>query len=257
MIGVLSRDTVPGESTPALAGIADEAHRIGSGLILCADFGFAGAEHLAMSGCVLLDQTVDEHDLTFLADHAIPFVSIGRRDCPGRLVPYVDIDYAAGVRGLVARVAELGHQRIVYLGLTHGAASVERQHGFRTAVTALGLYGVHVPAVWLNQLLSIGVTAVITEHPDDAVALIGAARRRGLSVPGHLSVLTLDTPEHDGLEITGMRVPRRETGCHAVQLLSSRSQSVPQELFACEFVAGATLAGPLVLQQRNGERHEI
>ncbi|HUQ59129.1 LacI family DNA-binding transcriptional regulator [Lentzea sp.] len=244
VIGVLSRDVVPGESTPALAGIAEEAHRTGSGLVLCADLGFAGVERLGMSGCVLLDRVVDDHDLAFLADHAIPFVSIGRRERPGGLVPYVDIDYAAGVRGLVARTAALGHRNIVYIGLPFGAASVERRRGFHTAVTTLGLHGVHVPAAWLDQLLRTGVTAVITEHPDDAVALIGAARRRGLSVPEHLSVLTLDMPEHDGLEITGMRVPRWETGCRAVQLLSSPPWDVPQELFACEFVAGTTLARP-------------
>ncbi|MFD9701640.1 substrate-binding domain-containing protein [Lentzea sp. NPDC059081] len=241
---MLSRDTVPGESTPALAGIADEAHRTGNGLVLCADLAFAGVERLTLSGCVLLDPAVDDHDLAFLVEHGIPFVSIGRRERRDQLVPYVDVDYAAGVRGLVARAAALGHRNIVYIGLPFGAVSMERQHGFRAAVSALGLHGIHVPAAWLDQLLRTGVTVVITEHPDDAVSMIRAARLRGLSVPGQLSVLTLDTTEHDHLGITGMRVPRWETGCRAVQLLGSPSWQVPQELFACEFVAGTTLARP-------------
>ncbi|WP_434445433.1 substrate-binding domain-containing protein [Lentzea sp. E54] len=244
VIGVLSRGTFPGESTPALAGIGDAAHRAGCGLLLCADLDFVDTRGVALSGCVLLDRTADDHDVTCLADHAIPFVSIGRRDGSGRQIPFVDVDYAAGVRDLVARAAALGHREIVYIGLPSGAASMERLRGFRAAAADFGVHGMHAPAVWLDQLVRIGVTAVIAEHPDDATALIGAARRRGLSVPGDLSVLTLDVPDREVLGLTGLRVPRWETGRRAVHLLARLPQRWPHELLACEFVGGTTLSAP-------------
>ncbi|SDG47928.1 LacI family transcriptional regulator [Lentzea fradiae] len=241
---MLSRDTLPGESTPALAGIGHAAHRAGSGLLLCADLDFVQSRDVPLSGCVLLDRTADEHDLTTLIEHAIPFVSIGRREVVGTSVPCVDVDYAAGVRDLVARTAALGHRQIVYIGMPSGAASVERLHAFRAAVAEFGVHGRHAPAVWLDQVLRLGVTAVIAEHPDDAAGLIAAARRRNLSVPGDLSVMTLDTSEHDPQGITGVRVPRWETGRRAVHLLARLPQRAPQVLVECEFVGGTTLAAP-------------
>jgi DNA-binding LacI/PurR family transcriptional regulator len=244
LIGVLSRDTFPGESTPALAGIGHAAHRMGNGLLLCADLDFVDTRDVALSGCVLLDRTAGEDDLLCLANHAIPFVSIGRRDRAGNQVPYVDIDYAAGVRDLVARTAAFGHRQIVYIGLPSGATSVERLHAFRAATKTWGVKGMHAPAVWLDQLLRIGVTAVIAEHSDDAGALVRAARRRNLLVPGDLSVMALDTPESDLLGLTGLRVPRWETGRRAVHLLARLPQKRSQVLLACEFVEGTTLAAP-------------
>ncbi|GHH30671.1 substrate-binding domain-containing protein [Lentzea cavernae] len=244
LIGVLSRDTLPGESTPALAGIGHAVHRTGNGLLLCADLDFVDTQDVALSGCVLLDRTADERDLTCLADHAIPFVSIGRRDSTVRQVPYVDVDHAAGVRDLVARLAAFGHRQIVYIGLPSGVTSIERLHGFQDATAALGVHGLHAPAVWLDQLLRIGVTAVIAEHSDDAAALVRAARRRNLTVPGDLSVLALDLSEQDLLGLTGLRVPRWETGRRAVHLLARLPQKQSQVLLECEFVEGTTLSAP-------------
>ncbi|MFD4640107.1 substrate-binding domain-containing protein [Lentzea sp. NPDC058436] len=244
LIGVLSRDTLPGESTPALAGIGHAAHRTGCGLLLCADLDFVDTRDVALSGCVLLDRTADDRDLSRLADHAIPFVSIGRRDSAVGEIPYVDVDHAAGVRDLVARTAALGHRHVVYIGLPSGATSVERRQEFRAAASAFGIKGTHAPAVWLDQLLRIGVTAVIAEHSDDAAALVRAARRRNLSVPGDLSVLALDLSEQDLLGLTGLRVPRWETGRRAVHLLARLPQKRSQVLLACEFVEGTTLAAP-------------
>ncbi|MEU3641903.1 substrate-binding domain-containing protein [Lentzea sp. NPDC034063] len=244
LIGVLSRDVIPGESTPALAGIGHAAHRMGNGLLLCADLDFVDTRHVALSGCVLLDRTAGEADLTCLANHAIPFVSIGRRDCAGEQVPCVDIDHAAGVRDLVARTAAFGHRQIVYIGLPSGTTSVERLHAFRAATKAWDVKGMHAPAVWLDQLLRIGVTAVIAEHSDDAAALVRAARRRHLSVPGDLSVMALDLPEGDLLGLSGLRVPRWETGRRAVHLLARLPQKRSEVLLACEFVEGTTLAAP-------------
>lgn len=240
LIGVLSRDTLPGESTPALAGIGHAAHRAGSGLLLCADLDFVETGDVALSGCVLLDRTADDRDLSRLVEHAIPFVSIGRRDG----APCVDVDYGAGVRELVARTAALGHRQIVYIGMPSGAVSAERLHAFRAATAEFGVRGMHAPAVWLDQLRRVGVTAVIAEHPDDATGLLRAARRRNLSVPGDLSVMTLDTPEHDPDGVTGLRVPRWETGRRAVHLLTRLPRRAPQVLVECEFVAGTTLAAP-------------
>ncbi|WP_439656913.1 substrate-binding domain-containing protein [Lentzea sp. HUAS TT2] len=148
------------------------------------------------------------------------------------------------MRDLVARTAAFGHRQIIYIGLPSGTTSVERLHAFRAATKAWNVKGMHAPAVWLDQLLRIGVTAVIAEHSDDAAALVRAARRRNLSVPGDLSVMALDMPEDDLLGLTGLRVPRWETGRRAVHLLARLPQKRPEVLLACEFVEGTTLAAP-------------
>lgn len=101
---------------------------------------------------------------------------------------------------------------------------MERQRGFYAAAQALRVDGVHAPAVWLDQLLRTGVTAVIADRPDDASSLIDAVRRRGLSVPENLSVLSPDIPPNDGVGLTGMRVPRWETGRRAVKAVRPHVQ---------------------------------
>ena len=56
--------------------------------------------------------------------------------------------------------------------------------------------------------------------------------------------LTLDVPETDLLGLTGMRVPRWETGRRAVHLLARLPQRQSHVLLACEYVEGTTLSAP-------------
>jgi DNA-binding LacI/PurR family transcriptional regulator len=66
-------------------------------------------------------------------------------------------------------------------------------------------------------------------------------------VPRDLSVLVLGahtTPVRTDIDFTGFRIPRREMGRRAVELLTQvlESGGAPQEMLPCELVEGSTLA---------------
>ncbi|KJK38305.1 LacI family transcriptional regulator [Lentzea aerocolonigenes] len=241
---------------PFLEGIEEQAEEAGCDLLLFTSAKAAGGRRRIFSddsrirladGCVLLGRTLDRGDLAQMLTEGIPFVSIGRRDDAGGPVPHVGADYPAAVCDLVDRAVALGHRRFAYVGAGKGAeSSADRLRGFREAVAAHGVDGIHVPFTGLDQLLGAGVTAVLTEEVSDGAALVLAARDRGLSVPGDLSVLMLGAatrPAPDDVALTGFRIPRREMGRRAVQALTEVLErgSTPQELLACEFIEGSTL----------------
>lgn len=239
---------------PFLEGIEEQAEEVGCDLLLFTSVKAAGGRRRIFSddsrirladGCVLLGRSLDRDDLAQLLTEGIPFVSIGRRDDAGGPVPHVGADYRAAVRDLVDRAVALGHRKFAYVGAGKGAeSSADRLRGFREAVAAHGVEGTHVPFASLDQLA--GFTAVLAEEVSDGAALVLAARDRGLSVPGDLSVMTLGAatrPAPEEIGLTGFTIPRREMGRRAVQALTEvlEKAATPQELLPCEFVAGTTL----------------
>lgn len=244
---------------PFLAGIEEQAEEIGCDLLLFTSATAAGPRRRIFSddsrvrladGCLLLGRTVDRDDLTRLIAERISFVSIGRRDDAGGPVPYVGADYVSAVRELVERTTALGHRHLAYVGSGTGAeSSADRLRGFREGVAAHGVKGMHVATAQLDVLLESGVTAVFAEETADGAELVLAARKRGLSVPGDLSVLTLGAatrPAPAGVDLAGFHIPRREMGRRAVRLLAEvlEHNTTPQELLRCEPVEGTTLSAP-------------
>ena len=74
----------------------------------------------------------------------------------------------------------------------------------------------------LDALAAKRVTAVFVEEPADAVAIVHAARERASPIPEDLSILGLGAPTrpvHVDIDFTGFRIPRREMGRRAVELL--------------------------------------
>ncbi|WP_202610669.1 LacI family DNA-binding transcriptional regulator [Herbidospora solisilvae] len=245
---------------PFLLGIEECAEEMGCDLLLFTSAGAAGERRRIFNedsrvrladACVLLGRTVDRDDLARLLAERIPFVSIGRRDDAGAPVPYVGADYPPAVRALVDRAAGLGHRRLAYVGAGAGAESpADRMRGFREAVVAVGAEGSHVPVTGrspedvLAELSAARVTAAFVEEPADAVGIMHAAAGRGVSIPGDLSILALGAPTRPvqvDVDLTGFRIPRREMGRRAVELLVG-GEGTPQELLPCELVEGSTLA---------------
>ncbi|MFD9706159.1 LacI family DNA-binding transcriptional regulator [Lentzea sp. NPDC059081] len=241
---------------PFLEGIEEQAEEAGCDLLLFTSAKAAEGERRIFNddsrirladGCVLLGRSVDRGDLAQLVSEGIPFVSIGRRDDAGGPVPHVGADYVSAVRDLVDRAVALGHRTFAYLGAGTGAeSSADRLRGFEQAVAAHGVQGTHLPFGELGEILGAEATCVLAEEVSDGAALVLAARERGLSVPGDLSVLTLGAatrPAPRDIDLTGFRIPRREMGRRAVQALTEvlENGTTPQELLPCEFVPGTTL----------------
>ncbi|WP_433236736.1 LacI family DNA-binding transcriptional regulator [Streptosporangium sp. CA-135522] len=265
ILGVFTYEAVfpPGGADfyhPFLLGIEERAEEAGCDLLLFTGAGVSGPRRIFSAesrvrladGCVLLGRTVDRDDLARLLREGVPFVSVGRRDDAGAPVPYVGADYLPAVRALVERAVDLGHRRLAYLGPGAGAeSSADRLRGFREAVAATGSGGIRTPTAGrtpddlLDELIGAGTTAVFVEAWADGVAIVRAARRRGVTVPGDLSILALGVPTRPvRVGFTGFRIPRREMGRRAVELLTEvlESGGTPQELLPCEPVDGVTLA---------------
>ncbi len=107
------------------------------------------------------------------------------------------------------------------------------------------------PADLLDALLHAGVTAVVVEEYADGVALATVAAERGLTVPADLSILALGDPTRpttSDREFTGFRIPRREMGWQAVEVLTGLLAAMPgtvtQRLLPCQPVDGVTLLPP-------------
>ncbi|MEV6302207.1 LacI family DNA-binding transcriptional regulator [Actinoplanes sp. NPDC051861] len=204
-------------------------------------------------GCILLGRWLDPDELARLIAEGQPFVSVGRRDDAGGPVPYVGADYPSATAGQVRRAVELGHRRIAYVGEGAGAEShADRLRGFTSAVSEAGITGVHVrftdAAEVMDELLARDVTAIFVEEFADGAILASEAKQRALNVPDYLSFVALGDPTRQAsthLDFAGFRIPRREMGWQAVEVLASiidGSGGETQRLLPCEPVAGATLA---------------
>ncbi|MEU4565186.1 LacI family DNA-binding transcriptional regulator [Micromonospora sp. NPDC023956] len=252
---------------PFLVGIEESAERLGCDLLLLTSAPvtdgrrriFHDDNRLRLAdGCVLLGRSLDREELGRLVAEGHPFVSVGRRDDAGGPVPYVGADYPVATATVVRRALDAGHTALAYLGQGAGPEShADRFAGYRTTLEAAGLPVRHEPtadrtaADLLDTLLAAGITAAVVEEYADGAAIAGLARERGLAVPGDLSILALGDPTRPAasdIEFTGFRIPRREMGWQAVELLTGLLAEVPgtvrQRLLPCQPVDGATLAPP-------------
>jgi LacI family transcriptional regulator len=251
---------------PFLVGIEECAEKVGCDLLLLTSAPVVDGRRRIFSqdnrlrladGCVLLGRSLDPKELARLLAEGQPFVSVGRRDDADGPVPYVGVDYPTATAALVERAVEAGHRRIAYVGEGAGPESyADRKRGFDTGVAVAGAEGAHVtiadrkPDEVLDELIARGVTAALLEEYADGVALTRSACARGLAVPGDLSVVTLGDPTRPAtsdIEFTGFRIPRREMGWQAVEVLTGllEGKDAPtQRMLPCEIVDGVTLAPP-------------
>ncbi|MET9218743.1 LacI family DNA-binding transcriptional regulator [Streptomyces sp. NPDC003300] len=260
---------------PFLVGVEQEAAARGYDLVLftgssSGGAGAAGPEALSRvrlaDGCLFLGRHAPAQELSRLVGDGFPVVHIGRRDELEGL-PWVGADYVNATREVVARLAELGHRRIVLVREDDEApASTDREHGFLKGLEAAGLPG-GPAAVFrsaapereltperLRGWLAEGVTAFVAEETDTGSAwraLRGAARAAGIEAPRDASLALLGSPPPDlaGEPVpTGFDIPRPELGAAAVRMLAALVEgediaAATEPLVACPFRPGAS-AGP-------------
>jgi len=130
----------------------------------------------------------------------LPVVVIGRR-VPSAAVDVVRAADDAGVALAVGHLVGLGHQAIAFLDGGHGTIASDRRRGYRQAMRRHGLAeelriipGDHTEEAGIRavSLVDSLPTAVIASNDRSAVGLLDAAVRRGISVPGDLSVVGYD-----------------------------------------------------------------
>ncbi|MBN9332873.1 LacI family DNA-binding transcriptional regulator [Devosia sp.] len=248
--------------TPFLFGIEEAAQSLGYDLLLLTGAGkqrkiFGDNVRLRLAdGCVILGRKFDNTELARLVAGDFPFVAVGRRDDAGGPVPYVGGDYAPATSALVERAKSFGHRRIAYVGLNEGAEStVDRWYGFSRAVGEADLVASvfavgRPPNETLDVLLSAGTTCVFVTELSDAMVMEQAARARGISVPGDLSIVVLGNhirAEEPGRRFTSFAIPREAMARAATEMLVRRVEHdapVEQLLLHCEPLEGDTLGAP-------------
>jgi DNA-binding LacI/PurR family transcriptional regulator len=181
-----------------------------------------------VDGFLLTDIEIDDARFELLRSAGIPVVLAGRPagDAP---FPWLETRHGEGVTPPVEHLAELGHERIGFLG---GRAEYEhvreREACWRAALSGVGLpVGpvVHVgdePGAAALALLAEDPTAVVCASDVLALAVLLAARSLGLSVPGDVSVTGFDDSPLAALAspaLTSVRVDYAEFGAAAASAL--------------------------------------
>jgi DNA-binding LacI/PurR family transcriptional regulator len=201
--------------------------------------GGAGAlpayERLAAAGRVdgflLTDVEVDDPRFAPLSAAGVPVVLAGEPagDCP---FPWVETRHAEGMAPAVEHLAQLGHERIGFLG---GRAELEhvgvREASWRAAMAAAGLAaGPVAHADGVAALLRRQPTAVVCASDVLALSVLLAARAAGLEVPGELSVIGFDDSPLAALAspaLTSVRVDYAEFGEAAATALLAQIGGEP------------------------------
>ena len=160
----------------------------------------------------------------------------------------VSIDDFAAAYAMTRHVLSLGHRRIGFiLGNPAQTASANRLAGYRSALedagiafadslTAQGVFTYRSGLDAAEQLLALEVapTAIFASNDDMAAATVAVAHRRGLDVPGDLTVCGFDdTTLATAIwpELTTIHQPIADMSRAAVEMLVSniRRQQALQE----------------------------
>ncbi|GAA2250667.1 LacI family DNA-binding transcriptional regulator [Streptomyces atrovirens] len=212
------------------------------------------------------DTTADTGRYDRLHAQHVPFVLVNGFS-PRIEAPFVSPDDRAAMRLAVAHLAELGHERI---GLAVGPerfVPVQRKiEGFLAGVHEhLGLSAQESGELIQHSLFSLeggqaaasalidrGCTAVVCASDMMALGAVRAARERGLTVPGDLSVVGFDDSPLIAFTdppLTTVRQPVKAMGQVAVDALLEELGGTPpprtEFVFMPELVVrGSTAAGP-------------
>lgn len=254
---------------PFLLGIEAEAEQLQQNLLL---FTSASGERRSRSiyadgvnqlgiadGSILLGRGEKRDEVARLAREGYPFVYIGRREIEGADISWVTADYESATYDVVHRLHELGHRRLLYLGVERPEEpNLDRFAGWENATADLSLdasdrrpdSGVDLGSL-IDEELRRGVTALLIETPDDAPRVFRSVKDLGLDVPDDLSIAVLgdmSVPRARKRTWSGFGMPYQEIGVEAVRLLVemiSDSSAAPRTLtLPCHVTTGRTVAAP-------------
>ncbi|GAB3562217.1 LacI family DNA-binding transcriptional regulator [Amycolatopsis endophytica] len=255
---------------PFLLGMEQQAAELGYDLLLFTSAGGQrqifrdGTTRLSLAdGALLLGRYPNTEEIEQLRDFGYPFVYVGHREVSGPPVSYVAADYTSATQQLTERLFGLGHEHVAYARIGDGdlQPSRDREKGFRRAVPSGRERRLPGP-VWtlestedveglLAEMRRGGITGLVAEQDLLAEEILAVAHRRGLSVPGDLSVVALgDTmgARGTGTDWTRLVVPREEMGRQAtrllVRLLEADDREAVSENVECPLAPGTTVGPP-------------
>ena len=163
------------------------------------------ADDRRVDGVVITDLRAGDERIALVERLGLRAVTLGRPDVASPF-PSVTVDDGAGIRGLVAHLASLGHRRIAHVAgpadMLHGQ---RRADAFASATADAGLESLVVETDFsaaqgaeATRALLSGAdrpTAIVYSNDHMALAGLGVAQRLGLRVPDDLSITGFDDTE--------------------------------------------------------------
>ena len=207
-----------------------------------------------VDGIIVIASHLFDQYPQFFGRSKVPIVIINEQK-PGETMHFVTVDDVHAAQLAVEHVLALGHCRIGYVGVTNRPKSNQyRLKGYQDALEAAGIAS--DPALIftsntiedhakrgeasLEPLLAAGATAVFCFNDTTAMGLLAACYKRGVSVPGDLSIVgfdDIDMAAYTMPPLTTIRQPRFELGQRAMHMMLNlldgqepENQIIPVEL---------------------------
>jgi len=244
-IGLLYSNPSAAYLSEFLVGSLDQASRSDVQVIIekceLGDHEIEVARHLidsGIDGLILPSPLCDSLKLIkTIADEGVPAVLVGSGRPAGDLNA-VSIDEYSAAHAMTGHILSLGHHRIGFvIGNPEQTASDERLRGYRDALVKAGIpvddalivQGLFTYRSGLDaaeKLLDVPnpPTAIFASNDDMAAACVAVAHRRGLDVPGDLTVCGFDdTTLATAIwpELTTIHQPIADMSRAAVEMLVS------------------------------------
>lgn len=197
----------------------------------------------SVDGVLLVAGDATEHGLIDELSAFTPIVLVDRT-VPGWSGDVVMSDAVAGAEAIAGHLAELGHRRVAHLG-AHDSISTARArsdslrsaldgHGIDLVVSTVGSFMLSEAPQRAEGLLDAPekFTAVVADNDLLAISTVIAALRRGLDVPGDLSIVGYDDIAFAALSnppLTTVRQSGGKIAAAATDLLVSRSAQRTRE----------------------------
>jgi len=159
-----------------------------------------------LDGFILVPSLADSRKLLGqMARQGVPFVRVSQL-YRGELSPSVSVGDRAGAYKMAEYLASLKHRDVAFiLGNENQGASIDRLRGFREAIKDFGLrdnpewirqgdFTFESGVRCMEELLALRKrpTAVFASNDDMAAGALLVAHRRGLAIPGDLSIVGYD-----------------------------------------------------------------
>jgi len=236
---------------PMLDAVSEVLGAAGLGLLLMGDDEHARLPLDAVIYDICGRETWGAYDDLVARD--VPLVVMEGPDWPG--TTFVDIEHRVGAAALAEHLHALGHRRVATLTLTASHPQREREAGLREVFPDAHVLGACESDLGeaqevASRYLATGpdVTAIVCQSDVQAAGVVLEARRRGLSVPGDLSVAGFDgvaTPWLD-LELTTVVQPLAAKGRATAEAVLGRiaGEAVDDVLLPVELRVGDS-TGPV------------
>jgi DNA-binding LacI/PurR family transcriptional regulator len=244
------RDLVSPYTLEITRGIVDAGAEFGVDVVL----GTTGFRPIALwleesvalnaRGVIIVISMLTEADQARIVDQHLPVVLIDPLHAPVQPIPSIGVTNWNGAREAVQHLLGLGHTRVgMVAGRSHSLAGAGRLHGYRAALEEAAIefdpaivrstdfdYAEGLQATLRILSAEPRPTAIFAASDAQALGVLEAARRRGVHVPGELSVMSFDDTLVAAMAsppLSAVRQPFQELGHEAMRILMELAEGKP------------------------------